>query len=145
MGGRPRLGETKEEANERRAKERALKEQELNQEPLPTAEPKTAVETPENPINPLNEYVDDYVKLKENGYAKDYVDEKDDEGFQEKDFGKENDFMSSLILDDFDDEEEYSSYGERTMSDYIEGKLLEEQERIYKQSRGLEEDRELYI
>lgn len=145
MGGRPRLGETKEEANERRARERALKEQELNQEPSPTAEPKTAVETPENPINPLNEYVDDYVKLKENGYAKDYVDEKDDEGFQEKDFGKENDFMSSLILDDFDDEEEYSSYGERTMSDYIEGKLLEEQERIYKQSQGLEEDRELYI
>ena len=144
LGGRPRLGETKEEANERRARERALKEQELNQEPSPTAEPKTAVETPENPINPLNEYVDDYVKLKENGYAKDYVDEKDDEGFQEKDFGKENDFMSSLILDDFE-EEEYSSFGIGSMSNYIEGKLLEEQERLYRQSQELEEDRELYI
>lgn len=54
-GGRPRLGETKEEAYERRAKERELKQQELNQEPLPAAELKTAVEAPENPINPLND------------------------------------------------------------------------------------------
>ena len=143
-GGRPRLGETKEEAYERRAKERELKEQEHNQEPLLAAEPKTAVKAPENPINPLNVYVDDYEKLKENGYAKDYVDEKDDEGVQEKDFGKGNDFMSSLILDDFE-EEEYSSFGIGSMSNYIEGKLLEEQERLYRQSQELEEDRELYI
>ena len=143
-GGRPRLGETKEEAYERRAKERELKEQEHNQEPLLSAEPKTAVKAPENPINPLNVYVDDYEKLKENGYAKDYVDEKDDEGVQEKDFGKGNDFMSSLILDDFE-EEEYSSFGIGSMSNYIEGKLLEEQGRLYRQSQELEEGRELYI
>ena len=59
LGGRPRLGETKEEANERRARERALKEHVLNQEPLPATEPKTAVETPENPIPPLNDNVND--------------------------------------------------------------------------------------
>ena len=121
-----------------------MKEQEHNQEPLLAAEPKTAVKAPENPINPLNVYVDDYEKLKENGYAKDYVDEKDDEGVQEKDFGKGNDFMSSLILDDFE-EEDYSSFGIGSMSNYIEGKLLEEQERLYRQSQELEEDRELYI
>ena len=143
-GGRPRLGETKEEAYERRAKERELKEQEHNQEPLLAAEPKTAVKAPENPINPLNVYVDDYEKLKENGYAKDYVDEKDDEGVLEKDFGKGNDFMSSLNLDDFE-EEEYSSFGIGSMSNYIEGKLLEEEERLYRQSQELEEGRELYI
>ncbi len=53
LGGRPRTGETKEEANERRRKERELKEQEPVQEPQPVAKPQPAVETRENPkINP---------------------------------------------------------------------------------------------
>ena len=76
-GGRPRQGETKEEAYERRRKER---EQELNQETLPAAEPKTVVEAPENPKNPLNVNVD--ANEKENDYVKDddyvYVYEKGD-------------------------------------------------------------------
>lgn len=123
-GGRPRLGETKEDAYERRRKERELKEQELNQEPLPAAEPKTAVEVPVNPINPLNDNVNDYEKLKENGYAKDNVDEKDDEGVQEKDF------MSSLILDDdFEEEEEYHFYEEGSASAYMERLRLQEEEK----------------
>lgn len=73
-GGRPRLGETKEEAYERRAKERELKEQELNQEPLPAAEPKTAVEAPENPKNPLN----DKTNVKDNGKENDNFNTKED-------------------------------------------------------------------
>lgn len=159
-GGRPRLGETKEEAYERRAKERELKEQEHNQEPLLAAEPKTAVKAPENPKNPLNvdanekenDYVkdDDYAYVYEKGDVSGYEDikdnpnEKEKDYVDEKDFDKENDFMSSLILDDFE-EEEYSSFGIGSMSNYIEGKLLEEQERLYRQSQELEEDRELYI
>ena len=143
MGGRPRLGETKEEANERRARERALKEQELNQEPSPTAEPKTAVETSENPINPLNVNVNAYEKLKENGYAKDYVD--GNAVVKEEDVGKGNDFMSSLILNDFDDEDGYSSYGEGSASAYMEGLFWKEQENNYRQSQLLEEDRDTYV
>ena len=162
-GGRPRQGETKEEAYERRAKERELKEQELNQEPLPAAEPKTAVEVPENPKNPLNDNVnvnekendyvkdDDYVYVYEKGDVSGYEDVKDNPNEKEKDYVDEKDddngkggFVDSLILKDFDDED-YSSFGIGSMSSYIEGKLLEEQERLYRQSQGLEEDRELYI
>ena len=100
-----------------------MKEQELNQEPLSAAEPKTPVEVPVNPINPLNDNVNDYEKLKENGYAKDNVDEKDDGGVQEKDF------MSSLILDDdFDEEEEYHFYEEGSASAYMERLRLQEEE-----------------
>ena len=100
-----------------------MKEQELNQEPLPAAEPKTAVEVPENPKNPLNDNVNDYGKLKENGYAKDNVDEKYDGGVQEKDF------MSSLILDDdFEEEEEYHFYEEGSASAYMERLRLQEEE-----------------
>ena len=143
MGGRPRLGETKEEANERRARERALKEQEHNQEPLPAVELKMAVEAPGNPINPLNVNVNAYEKLKENGYAKDYVD--GNAVVKEEDVGKGNDFMSSLILNDFDDEDGYSSYGEGSASAYMEGLFWKEQETMYRQSQGLEDEREPYI
>ena len=138
-GGRPRLGETKEEAYERRAKERELKEQELNQEPLPAAEPKTAVEVPENHKNPLNDNVNanekenDYVKddvyvyVYEKGDVSGYEDVKDNPNEKEKDYvdvkddGNEgNGFVDSLILNDFDDEEEYSSFGIGSMSNYID-------------------------
>ena len=134
-GGRPRLGETKEDAYERRRKERELKVLELNQEPIP------AVETPENPKNPLNDNVNDYEKLKENGYAKDYVDEKDNEGVQEKDFGKEKDFMSSLILDDdFDGDEEYHFYEEGSASAYMERLRLQEEEKTVRSFLEEQED-----
>ena len=144
MGGRPRLGETKEEAYERRRKERELKEQELNQEPLPAAEPKTAVEPPENPINPLNDNVNEYEKLKENGYAKDNV---DGETFvKDTDTCKGDDFFNSLIIsDDFDNYDEDYSVREGTASAYLEGLLWKEQETMYRQSQGLEEEREPYI
>ena len=115
-----------------------MKELEPNQEPIPTAKPKTPVEVPENPINPLNDNVNDYEKLKENGYAKDNVDEKDDEGVQEKGFGKEKDFMSSLILDDdFEGDEDYHSYEEGSASAYMERLRLQEEEQSVR--RFLEE------
>lgn len=120
-----------------------MKEQEINQEPIPTAEPETLVETPENPKNPLNVYVNDYEKLKGNGYAKDYVD--GNAVVKEEDAGKGDDFVSSLILDDFVDEEEYSSYGEGSASAFMEGLFWKEQETLYRQSQGLEEEREPYI
>ena len=134
-----------------------MKEQELNQEPLPAAEPKSAVEAPENPKNPLNVNVDanekenDYVYVYEKGDVSGYEDIKDNPNEKEKDYIDEKvddngkgGFVDSLILNDFDDED-YSSFGIGSMSSYIEGKLLEEQERLYRQSQGLEEDRELYI
>ena len=127
-----------------------MKEQELNQEPIPAAEPKTAVEAPENPKNPLNVNVDANENEKENVSV--YEDVKDNSNEKEKDYvdvkddGNEgNGFVDSLILNDFDDEEEYSSFGIGSMSNYLEGKILEEQERLYRQSQELEEDRELYI
>ena len=55
-----------------------MKEQELNQEPLPATEPKTAVEVPENPINPLN----DNENAKENEKVNENFNEKED--FKEK-------------------------------------------------------------
>ena len=122
-----------------------MKEQELNQEPLPAAEPKTAVEAPINPKNPLNVNLDANENEKENVSV--YEDVKDNSNEKEKDYvdvkddGNEgNGFVDSLILNDFDDEEEYSSFGIGSMSNYIEGKLLEEQERLYRQSQPLEED-----
>ena len=140
-----------------------MKEKELNQEPIPAAEPKTAVEAPENPKNPLNvnenanekenDYVkeDDYVYVYEKGDVSGYEDIKDNQNEKEKDYVDEKvddngkgGVVDSLILDDFDDEE-YSSFGIGSMSNYLEGKILEEQERLYRQSQGLKEDRELYI
>lgn len=122
-----------------------MKEQELNQEPLRAAEPKTAVEAPINPKNPLNVNVDANENEKENVSV--YEDVKDNSNEKEKDYvdvkddGNEgNGFVDSLILNDFDDEEEYSSIGNGSMSNYIEGKPLEEQERLYRQSQPLEED-----
>ena len=112
-----------------------MKEQELNQGPLPAAEPKTPVEVSVNPINPLNDNVNDYEKLKENGYAKDNVDEKDDEGVQEKDF------MSSLILDDdFDGDEEYHFYEEGSASAYMERLRLQEEEQSVRSFLEEQED-----
>lgn len=90
-GGRPRLGETKEEAYERRRKERELKEQELNQEPLPVIEPKTAVEAPENPINPLND--NDNIKNNEKINENENCNEKEE--FKEK---KSIDYYLELFL-----------------------------------------------
>ena len=51
------------------------------------------------------------------------------------------------VLDDFDDEDDYSSFGIGSMSNYLEGKILEEQERLYSQSQVLEEEgeRETYL
>lgn len=112
-----------------------MKEQELNQEPLPATEPTPPVEVPINPINPLNDNVNDYEKLKENGYAKDNVDEKDDEGVQEKDF------MSSLILDDdFDGDEEYHFYEEGSASAYMERLRLQEEEQSVRSFLEEQED-----
>jgi len=143
-----------------------LKEQELNQEPLPAAEPETAVEAPENPINPLNvnvdanekenDYVkdDDYVYVYEKGDVSGYEDIKDNPNEKEKDYVDEKvddngggGFVDNLILDDFDDEDDYSSFGIGSMSNYLEGKILEEQERLYRQSQMLEEEgeRETYL
>ena len=110
-----------------------MKQQELNQEPLPTAEPKTAVEVPENPINPLNDNVNDYEKLKENGYAKDYVDEKDDAVVKDNSIGKGDDFLNGLIInDDFDEYDEDYSVKAGTASAYLEGQILQEQERLFR-------------
>ena len=104
--------------------------------------------------------MNDDINEKENGYANDTFDEKENayvnnkvnEVVNEKEknnvketVNEKNSFIDSLILDDFDDEEEYSSFGIGSMSNYIEGKLLEEQETMYRQSQGLEEERELYI
>ena len=141
-----------------------MKEQEHNQEPLLAAAPETAVEAPENPINPLNvnvdanekenDYVkdDDYVYVYEKGDVSGYEDIKDNPNEKEKDYvdekvddNEKGGFVDSLILNDFDDEDDYSSFGIGSMSNYLEGKILEEQERLYRQSQGLEEDRELYI
>ena len=77
-GGRPRLGETKEEAYERRRKERELKEQEQAQEAKPEAEPKPAVEPRENPKNPLNVNDNVNVKYNVNENVKENVDEKEE-------------------------------------------------------------------
>ena len=142
-----------------------MKEQEHNQEPLLAAEPETAVEAPENPINPLNvnvdanekenDYVkdDDYVYVYEKGDVSGYEDIKDNPNEKEKDYVDEKvddngggGFVDSLILDDFDDED-YSSFGIGSMSNYIEGKILEEQERLYRQSQLLEDEgeRETYL
>lgn len=143
-----------------------MKEKELNQEPLPAAEPKTAVEVPENPINPLNDNVNVNANEKENDYVEDndnvyengdvsvYEDVKDNPNEKEKDYVDEKVddngggvFVDSLILNDFDDEDDYSSFGIGSMSNYLEGKILEEQERLYRQSHLLEEEgeRETYI
>lgn len=98
LGGRPRNGETKEEANERRRKERELKEQEPVQEPQLEAPPQPAVETRENPNtnpnenpeNPLN--VND--KLNENEKLNDNVKENVEE-YEEK---KSIDYYIELFL-----------------------------------------------
>ena len=56
-------------------------------------------------------------------------------------------FEDSLILNDFEDEDDYSSFGIGSMSNYLEGKIFEEQERLYRQSQMLEEEgeRETYL
>lgn len=147
-GGRPRLGETKEEAYERR---RALWDT-AAQEP----NPKTAPEPPINPKNPLNDNVNANVNEneKENVYDNINTDVKGNEkgnvDINEKKDGNEyvnagGGFVDSLILNDFDDEEEDCSYGEGSMSAYIHSKYLEEEERNYRYSQSLEEDKELYI
>ena len=129
----------------RRAKERELKEQELNQGPLPAAEPKTAVEVPENPKNPLNDNVNVneketdyvYVYVYEKGDVSGYEDVKDNPNEKEKDYVDEKDddngkggFVDSLILNDFDDED--YSVRDGTTSAYLEGQILQEQERLFR-------------
>ena len=132
--------------------------------------PKTATEAPENPKNPLNVNVDDNEKendyVKDNEYIydyekgnvsvyediednsnekeKDYVDEKDN-AYVKDDDNEKGGFTDSLILDDFDDEEDYSSFGVGSMSNYIEGKILEEQERLYRQSQLLEDNEDTFV
>lgn len=120
-----------------------MREQELEQEHQPAAEAKTAPEAPENPLNPLNDNVNAKENEKENDYVKDYVNEA--ASVKDKDVGKGNDFMSSLILDDFDDEEEYHPYGEGSASAYMEDLFWKEQENNYRQSQLLEEDRDTYV
>lgn len=137
-----------------------MKEKELNQEPIPAAEPKTAVEAPENPKNPLNVNVDanekenDYVYVYEKGDVSGYEDIKDNPNEKEKDYvdekvddNEKGGFVDSLILNDFDDEDDCSSFGIGSMSNYLEGKIFEEQERLYRQSQMLEEEgeRETYL
>ena len=117
---------------------------------------KCALEAPINPKNPLN--VNDNINVDINEKEKDnvYVDVKENTNDKDKekgnDYVKENvgentdSFMNSLILnDDFDSEEEHYSYEEGTISDYMQSLYLQEEERKYRQSQGLEEDRELYI
>ena len=58
---------------------------------------------------------------------------------------KVNDFLNSLMINDFDDNEEDYSYEKGTISDYINGQYLQEEERMYRYSHPLEEDRETYI
>lgn len=88
---------------------------------------------PVNPINPLNDYVNDYEKLKENGYAKDNVDEKDDAVVKDNSFGKGDDFLNGLIInDDFDEYDEDYSVKAGTASAYLEGQVLQEQERFFR-------------
>ena len=136
-GGRPRRGETKEEAYERRRAlwNTAAKEQETT----------TPVEPPQNPQNPLNENVDvnvdvkgngyakDYSNVKDKGYAKDYVDEKDDAVVKDNSIGKGDDFLNGLIInDDFDEYDEDYSVKAGTASAYLEGQVLQEQERFFR-------------
>lgn len=134
-GGRPRLGETKEEAYERRRElwDTAKKEQKS----------KSALEVPINPKNPLNVNENDNVNInekeKENDKGNDYENVNNDA----KD--KENDFWNSLMLNDFDDNEEDYSYEKGTISDYMNGQYLQEEERKYRYSQALETERDTYI
>ena len=155
-GGRPRKGETPEEAYERR---RVLWDTTI-QEQKQAEEPNTAEKPPQNPLNDnvnanvnVNEKDNDYVNVYGNVEDKDnaYVNEKveGNVNVKEEDNVKENvdekrSFTDSLILNDFDDEEDYS-YEEGSMSDYIHSKYLEEEEKKYRYSQSLEEDKETYI
>ena len=94
LGGRPRTGETKEEANERRRKERELKEQEPVQEPQPVAKPQPAVETRENPKNPLN--VND--KINEKSNVNENFNEKEKDNVEEYEEKKSIDYYMELFL-----------------------------------------------
>ena len=123
--------------------------------------PKTAIEAPENPKNPLNENVNVNANEKGNDYVKDTFDDKgnaygnekveEDVDVKEKDNVKEKgddekkSFFDSLILDDFDDEEEYSTCEEGSISDYMQRQFLEEEERKYRYSQSLEEERDTYV
>ncbi len=120
----------------------------MEQEAQPAIEPKMAVEAPENPKNPLNDNVNGNENEKENGNANDYVydtvDEKENTNVNDKEKenvevkGKDNakdtvdekkTFFDSLILDDFEDEEDYHPYGEGSASAYMERLRLQDEER----------------
>ena len=123
--------------------------------------PKTAVETLQNPKNPLNDNVNvnvnekendyekdnvegnDYVKEEDNGYSnvkeKEYVEEKGNENDKNNVYDGDN-FFNSLIINDFEDEDTDYSCREGSISALIEGKYWKEAERLYRQSHPLEED-----
>ena len=122
--------------------------------------PKTAVEAPENPKNPLNVNVNVYDNEKENGYANenvyDTVDVKEKDNVKDNANEKENgnakenvdrttDFFNSLILNDFDDDGENSSFGEGSASAYMEGLAWKELENNYRYSQPLEEEGDTYV
>lgn len=112
----------------------------------PAAEPKTAVETRQNPKKPLNVNVNANVNVKEKEKDNADVDVKEKtnvKGKEDVDAGRG--FVDSLILNDFADEEEYSTCEEGSISDYMQRQYLEEEERKYRYSQSLEEEREPYI
>ena len=117
-------------------------------------EAKTPLEASQNPINPLNDNVNVNENEKENDYVDVYVKDKEDDNtndkVKEKDTGNEyvdgrGGFTDSLILDGFEDEEEDYSVKEGSISAYLEGLYWKEQETMYRQSQGLEEEGETYI
>ena len=112
----------------------------------------TAIEVPQNPKNPLNVNVNE--NEKENDNVDVYVKDKEDDNINDK--VKENEtgneyvdgrggFVDSLILDDFEEEEDNYSFGEGSASAYMEGLYWKEQETLYRQSQELEEEGEPYI
>ena len=97
-------------------------------------EPNTAVETRQNPKNPLNVNANVNENEKENDNAD--VDVKENTNIKGKEDGNEDvdaggGFVDSLILNDFDDEEDVYSFGEGSASAYMERlRLQEEEERV---------------
>lgn len=98
LGGRPRNGETREEANERRRKERELKEQEQAQELQPVVEPISAVETRENPNNPLNENVNENFNDYEKNNVKENLNEKVKDNVEEYEEKKSIDYFLKYFV-----------------------------------------------
>ncbi len=115
------------------------------QEAQSAAEPKTAPEPLINPKNPLNVNVNANVNENEKENDNADVDVKGNANVKGKEDGNadvdgKRGFVDSLILNDFDDEEEGYSYEEGSASAYMERLRLQELEKRVRSS--LEEELE---